>query len=84
MWARLVGLSGRRVAHTLCHTEGDDAGKALQNWWQYGSIKSESCCGRTCAPQVDGAARADLLLQRRHVLALRTHELMASAPHDAV
>lgn len=54
MWARLVGLSGRRVAHTLCHTEGEDAGKALQNCWQYGSIKRSSCCGRLCAPQVRG------------------------------
>ena len=38
MRARLAGLSVRQVAHTLCHTEGEDVGKILQNCWQYGSI----------------------------------------------
>ncbi len=52
MRARLVGLSGRQVAHALCHTEGEDAGKILQNCWQYGSIKRPSCCGHTCALRV--------------------------------
>jgi hypothetical protein len=38
MRARLAGLSGREVAHALCHSEGEDAGMILQNCWQYGSI----------------------------------------------
>ena len=54
MRARLAGLRVPQVAHALCHIEGEDAGKTLQNCWQYGSIKRSSCCGRLCAPQVRG------------------------------
>jgi len=77
--------TGRRVcqALALCHVGVADAGKPLKNCWQCVNIKDSSCCGRTSAPQVHGAARVMLRPKRPHVLALRTHSLRASVPGDA-
>jgi len=81
---RFAGLSVRQAARDPSRPWLGDAGKTLQNCWEYVSIESSSCRGRTYAPQVQGAARVVLRPKRSHVLALRTRWLVVSAPDDAV